>query len=254
MQSEAKRLSGWVWIGLIAVLLAVAGAGYVKFGREVAQPQWISGGPAAAMTADRFNYGSLNAEHSAYLPYWVVYVLPSMFPEKLLKLHPSGDSQTGGLAVLRLSWEEGVELPIGLAKKTVGYPRITLTCAACHTRSVSPGGAAAFTASISGATDPVDALSRFIYQCALDPRFNPDNILAEMANMTRLSWLDQLAYRFIIIPRTRAYILKGGEHFLWAYGGQGLAPGGAAFGHHFADALPDVQRQSLVAYVRSHQP
>jgi hypothetical protein len=54
---------------------------------------------------------------------------------------------------------------------------------------------------------------------AQDPRFNSDNILSQIGNFANLDWIDQLLYRFVIIPQTKERLLAGDPHFLWAYSG-----------------------------------
>ena len=75
----------------------------------------------------RFKYGSIGAEYDAGIPYWIFYVLPRMFPEKL--------PGPGGYAAFGVAWEQGQELPIGFTKKVVGFPRVANNCASCHTAS-----------------------------------------------------------------------------------------------------------------------
>ncbi len=58
----------------------------------------------------RFKYGSIGAERDAGIPYWIFYVLPRMFPEKI--------PGPNGFASFGVSWEQGQELPIGFTKKT----------------------------------------------------------------------------------------------------------------------------------------
>ena len=64
----------------ILVVLVAVGAfiGWYKFFREEPQPDWIRNDPEM-----RFKYGSIGAERDAGIPYWIFYVLPRMFPEKL---------------------------------------------------------------------------------------------------------------------------------------------------------------------------
>jgi hypothetical protein len=44
----------------------------------------------------RFKYGSIGAENDAGIPYWIFYVLPRMFPEKL--------PGPGGYAAFGVAW------------------------------------------------------------------------------------------------------------------------------------------------------
>jgi hypothetical protein len=102
-------------------LLVVVGAvgSYIAWDRgfrEHPQPDWVRATPEM-----RFKYGSLGAENDAGIPYWIFYVLPRMFPEKL--------PGPGGYASLGVPWEEGQELPVGFTKKTIGFPRVANNCA-----------------------------------------------------------------------------------------------------------------------------
>ena len=67
-------------IALVIVVLGAIGAwiGYDRGFREHPQPDWVTATPEM-----RFKYGSIGAEHDAGIPYWIFYVLPRVFPEKL---------------------------------------------------------------------------------------------------------------------------------------------------------------------------
>src|SRR3546814_3739328 len=67
--------------------------------REEPQPGWVTATPEM-----RFKYGSIGAENEAGIPYWIFYVLPRMFPEKL--------PGPGGYAAFGVAWEAGQELPV----------------------------------------------------------------------------------------------------------------------------------------------
>ena len=99
-----------------------AAIGWYKFFREEPQPDWVTATPDM-----RFKYGSIGAENDAGIPYWIFFVLPRMFPEKL--------PGPGGYASLGVAWEQGQELPIGFTKKVIGFPRVANNCAVCHTAS-----------------------------------------------------------------------------------------------------------------------
>src|SRR4051812_16993890 len=101
------------WLGAALVVALAAGVGLVlqdRLGREYKQPDWILR-PGEALGDIQFKYRSIGAERDASLPYWVFYVLPSMFPERL-------PAKKGGYGSFGFSWEPGVELPIGLTKVT----------------------------------------------------------------------------------------------------------------------------------------
>jgi hypothetical protein len=124
----------------------------------------------------RFKYGSIGAERESGIPYWIFYVLPRMFPDKLPK--------PGGLAALGVSWEQGQELPIGFTQKVVGFPRVANNCASCHAASyrTSLTENPVFVGAGPGHTLYLEGIFRFLVDCAKDPRFNADNI------MRRSSW------------------------------------------------------------------
>ncbi len=103
------------------LLPAALSAGINSFARS-RNLIWVTATPDM-----RFKYGSIGAEHDAGIPYWIFFVLPRMFPEKL--------PGPGGYASLGVAWEQGQELPIGFTKKAIGFPRVANNCASCHTAS-----------------------------------------------------------------------------------------------------------------------
>ncbi|TCV90624.1 c-type cytochrome [Sulfurirhabdus autotrophica] len=195
-------------IGIILLILGAIGAyvGWYKFFREEPQPDWVTSTPEM-----RFKYGSIGAENDAGIPYWIFYVLPRMFPEKL--------PGPGGYASLGVPWEQGQELPVGFTKKVIGFPRVGNNCAVCHTtsyRSTKDEYPTLVTAGPAHTTD-VEAFFRYLVDCARDPRFTPDNIMNEINLVTKLDWIDKLAYRFLIIPITKKRLLEREQQFAWIY-------------------------------------
>ncbi|MCB1858967.1 MAG: hypothetical protein KDI63_11865 [Gammaproteobacteria bacterium] len=189
-----------IFVTLVVLVALTAVIGWYKFFREVPQPPF-------ANADERFMYGSIGGENEAGIPYWIFLVLPRMFPDYL--------PGPGGYASLGVAWEEGQETPIGFTKKTVGFPRVGNTCAVCHTASYrkSADAAPVFVAAGPGHTSNVQGFFRFLRDAAADPRFNADNLLSEIGLVTELSWLDNLLYRFIIIPFTKKAILE--RNFDW---------------------------------------
>jgi mono/diheme cytochrome c family protein len=206
-RSRRKWRLLWAVLSVIVVLVA-AGAyvGWYKFFREEPQPDWIRKDPEM-----RFRYGSIGAERDAGIPYWIFYVLPRMFPEKL--------PGPGGLAALGVSWEQGQELPIGFTKKTVGFPRVANNCASCHTTNyrTSENENPTFVNAGPGHTLNLVAFFRFLVDCAKDPRFNADNVMREIDLVTELSALDALIYRFLLIPITKKRLTEREGQFAWIY-------------------------------------
>jgi hypothetical protein len=208
MANAPKKGSWWkISLLLIVVLVAVGGVvGWYKFFREEPQPTWVTSTPEM-----RFKYGSIGAEHDAGVPYWIWYALPRIFPDKL--------PGPGGYASLGVLWEQGQELPIGFSKKVIGFPRVANNCASCHTTSYrkAPNDHAIFVPAGPTHTLNLQAFFRFVVDCAKDPRFNPDEILSEIDRHTKLSLIDRLIYRYLLIPITKKRLLEREEQFKWVY-------------------------------------
>lgn len=189
---------------LIAVSLSVIA--WAKFFREEPQPDWVTATPEM-----RFKYGSLGAEQTAGIPYWIFYVMPRVFADKL--------PGPGGYASLGVPWEEGKEVPVGFSKKVIGFPRVANNCAVCHTASyrTKVDQTPVLVTAGPGHTTDVEAYFRFLIDCAKDPRFTPDVLLPEIQLVTELSWLDRLIYRVLLIPLTRKALLEREQQFAWIY-------------------------------------
>jgi mono/diheme cytochrome c family protein len=205
----AKTKRRWWKTALVAlVVLGAFGAwfGWYKFFRELPQPDALRSDPEL-----RFKYGSIGAERDAGIPYWIFYVLPRVFPDKL--------PGPGGYASLGVSWEQGHELPIGFTKKVVGFERVANNCAACHSAAYrkSPEENPTFVNAGPGHTLNLVAFFRFLVDCAKDPRFNPDNLMREINLSADLSWIDRAIYRFLLIPITKKRLLEREAQFAWIY-------------------------------------
>lgn len=208
MAESQQKKSGWkIALLLVAVVAGVGAAiGWYKFLREEPQPDWVTATPDM-----RFKYGSIGAEHDAGIPYWIFFVLPRMFPEKL--------PGPGGYASLGVAWEQGQELPIGFTKKTIGFSRVANNCASCHTASYrrSANDNPVFVPTGPNHTLDLQAFFRFVVDCARDPRFNADEIMSEIALVYDLPLLDRLIYRYVLIPITKKRLLEREQQFKWVY-------------------------------------
>ena len=208
MVDGQKKRYGWklALIVLLTLVVVFGAVGWYKFFREEAQPDWVTATPDM-----RFKYGSIGAEHNAGLPYWIFFVLPRIFPEKL--------PGPGGYASLGVAWEQGQELPIGFTKKVVGFPRVANNCASCHTASYrkSPNDNPVFVPTGPNHTLNLQAFFRFAVDCAKDPRFNPDEIMSQIALVYDLPFLDKLIYRYLLIPITKKRLLEREKQFQWVY-------------------------------------
>ncbi|HEX9945352.1 MAG TPA: hypothetical protein VGG03_25355 [Thermoanaerobaculia bacterium] len=192
-----KRTKRRILIAVLVVLAVIAGiTAWYKLYRDVPQPAWIR-----ANQRDDFLYGSVGAETTAGMPYWIWLVLPRICKEPMR-------GQQGGYAALGRPWDQGVEMPAGFAKKTVGYVRVAGNCALCHATSrIGPQGVPVVAVAGPGQTTDIQRLLTFFTECAQDPHFNADEILSEIDMATKLSFVDRLLYRFVLIPRTRQALL-----------------------------------------------
>lgn len=184
----------------LIVVVAIAITIWYKFYRDVPQPQWIG-----ADQRSTFLYGAIGAEQTQGIPYWIWLALPRMFPEYM--------PAPGGYASLGLPWEETLEMPVGFAKKTVGHVRVSGNCALCHATSYTAAQDEIPTVIVAtpGHATNIQPLLTFFSQCAQDPRFNANEILAEVDNATKLSLLDRLLYRYVLIPRTKKALTDPGN-------------------------------------------
>lgn len=195
MARISPRAARWIVVALVILGAAATVVVYDRLARARPAPYFES-------DEDHFLHGSIGGESAAGVPYWIWLVLPRIFPDLL--------PGPGGYASLGMVWSPGYDLPIGLSKATIGYSRVAVNCAFCHTASVRarpddlpvivPGAPAHQTAA--------QQYVRFLAAAASDPRFNASNILGEIARNYRLSAVDRLLYRFVVIPVTRQRLLR----------------------------------------------
>ena len=208
-----NKPSGWrwgkikFWLFILTILAAIGGyVGWDRGFREHPQEAWINATPEM-----RFKYGSIGAEHDAGIPYWIWYVLPRMFPEKIPK--------SGGYAGLGVPWEQGMEVPVGFSKKTIGFARVANNCAGCHTATYRSKHDEIPTFVVGGPahTADIENFFRFLIDCAKDPRFNADNLMREINMVADLDFIDKALYRFAIIPILKQRLLEREKQFAWIY-------------------------------------
>jgi processive rubber oxygenase RoxA-like protein len=183
------RAGLWAVAGMVALFAAVLT--YDQFFREAPPPYFAS-------AEEHFLYGSIGTEGSSGVPYWIWLVLPRVFPDKL--------PGNGGYASLGIASQQGRELPVGFSKQRIGFDRVGINCAFCHSATYRKSAGdlpVVVAAGPSNTTSPQDYL-RFLFACADDPRFNGTTIMAEIERNYQLSLLERLIYRFALIPFTKA--------------------------------------------------
>ena len=186
-----------IFIAVALLVLIYAGIMlWCKLYRVSPQPAWIT-----ADQRDNYFYGSVGADHTPGIPYWLWLAMPRMFPEYM--------PGPGGYAALGMSWEEGREMPVGFAKQRIGYIRVTGNCALCHAISQPSGTDQGPTIlpAVAGHVTDIQPLLAFYRHCAQDPRFTAADFLSEIDTYTKLSFTDRLLYKYILIPRMHEALL-----------------------------------------------
>jgi mono/diheme cytochrome c family protein len=202
------KTSPFVRIRLVAIglllLAVIGGLTYIQFFRTLPPAYFAS-------EEEHFLYGSIGTESTSGVPYWIWLVLPRVFPDKL--------PRPGGYAALGMIFAEGRELPVGFSKQTIGVDRVAINCAVCHSATYrkSPLEKPVIVAGGPGSTQNPQAYLQFLIDCARDPRFNSSTIMAEIAKNYRLSFLDRLTYRFVLIPFVK-YTLLAQKNEYTSYG------------------------------------
>lgn len=222
MASANHHPGPWYKVVRVVFVLAVLGAagGYYawyKFFRTL--PQEVCGdvepsrraGLCADPAEERFKYGSLGAEWAQGIPYPIFHVMPRVFAD----LMPG----PGGYRAFGIPWEEGRELPVGFSKKTVGFPRITQTCAICHAAQyrTSPEAAPVIVPTGPSHTTNAMAFLDFLEAAASDPRWSADGMMPEIERNFDLGIDDKLIYSYLIIPLAKQRILEQAHDFAWIH-------------------------------------
>nr|BFE93470.1 hypothetical protein GCM10020185_40060 [Pseudomonas brassicacearum subsp. brassicacearum] len=166
-------------VGTLVVLLVLGFIGYqtwYQMIREVPQPDFAS-------DEDHYKYAAIGLGIEARIPYYLFAVLPQMCPEK----------NCPSRAATRCSvflYENGNDLPIGMAKRQLGYPTVEPNCALCHTGSyrANASDVAVPVATAPANTLQLQAFQWFAYDCASDPKFTPDAVMAAINSKFQLGF------------------------------------------------------------------
>lgn len=203
----------WVGGGLIVVVAVVAFIGWYRLLREETLQ--------FETPEENFKYGSIGVENDQGIPYRIWQVLPELFPEYL----PQGRGP--GYEAFGLLQEPGHETPVGIPKKVIGFPRVGINCALCHSGSFRTDDSQTAVIVPTAPTTRLDIQSyfRFFFSTAADARFTPDYLLPAMRRAGALDPLDEVLYRFLIIPATRDGLLKQRDSFQWTDNRPAWGPG-----------------------------
>jgi hypothetical protein len=187
------------------VLLIVGFLGYQTWKnmfREVPQPAFVS-------DADHFKYAPIGLGIEARIPYYIFAVMPNICADKM---PASGDWSGFGFV-----FEPGHDLPIGMAKRQIGYPSIEPNCALCHTGSVRQSADAANEIVLGAPANllNLEAFQWFAYDCASDPKFSVANVMTEIEKKFELGFVEKQFYRFVIVPMAKTGFLTQKAQYSW---------------------------------------
>lgn len=201
--SNGSKKSKWLWVVVVVVVLAIVVGWLAWCALLREEPQEIAAGD------EYFKYGSIGGEQATGIPYWIWLVLPNMFPEKL----PKPD----GWAAFGFNWEQGQPLPVGFSNRTVGFERVTINCAFCHTGRLRVDGDPVPKVILGGPGNTVDPLAyqRFLFAAAADPRFTGDNVVREIDAIYDMGFFERELYRWLLVPLTRDALLDLEADFTW---------------------------------------
>jgi hypothetical protein len=185
-------------VGVLVIAVCVGGLLLLSFlSRDVPEIH--------ADIQEHFKYGSIGSDTDNGVPYWVWRVLPRLFPEYL------PDRPGEGYARLGFVYEApGRDRPIGTSLRQHPIPLVGLNCAACHTGTLqdAPGSEVKIVLGMPAHQFDIESYFRFLFACAGDPRFTPDTLIAAIKQENPgFSFLDEVMYRFVVIPRTRDGLL-----------------------------------------------
>ncbi|AST35031.2 hypothetical protein AB6Q13_11550 [Ralstonia solanacearum] len=189
----------------LAIALVVAFVGvetWVNLFREVPQP-------ALQSSVDHFKYAPIGLGPDSRIPLYVFNVLPQACAQHMPK-------QNLGWQSFGFVFEGGHDLPIGLAKRQIGYPSVEANCALCHTGQYrkSADDVAVPVPTAPAALLNLESFQWFLYDCAGEPDFT-SRVMHEIDRHYSLGVIERLFYRFAIVPATQKAFLQQKQQYAW---------------------------------------
>ena len=217
------------WIGRLAIL---ACALTLVFGVYMAYRLNIDRAESFDDPVAQFKYGSTGGDKNFGLPYVIWQVMPVLFKQYL----PEG-KQDQGWAAFGFIYEDAADLPKGLdyprpvgtsLRNYMGIERTFVNCAVCHSGTVrrQEGAEPALYVGMPANRIDLQAFQDFMVASALDERFTPADILAEVEKMgLDLDLINNLALRLIGVYQVRERILTIARRFRFAHWEPAFGPG-----------------------------
>lgn len=216
-QAKGGRLRRRLLIaGIVVVLLLGAGAAGVLYFIHRNIPDTY------ASISDEFKYGSIGAEARSGVPYWIWVVLPKVFPDYLPDRPGTGYEKIGFIT------QPGQSRPIGTSYRVAPIGMIGLNCAVCHTGTLQETPTSTVAAVLGEGSNQFD-LSGYLTllrKAGQDKRFNAGTLLAAIKQVDpKFSWVEALAYRYYIIPKTKTALQQLNTDFSWMDTRPAFGPG-----------------------------
>ncbi|WP_019868101.1 c-type cytochrome [Methylovulum miyakonense] len=193
-------------VAVTACLLVLGVVGYAFWANMLrTEPETVF-----SSAEEQFKYGAIGLGMQARVPYYIWQVMPELCANLL-------PEPRNGWASLGLLYEDGKDLPVGFAKRTIGYPSVEPTCSACHTGSyrATAGGKREITLGSPSQQLDLQSFQWFLYGCVAQPDFTPDNVLAKIREKNQLSATEALFYQYLIIPFTKQALLTQQKAYEW---------------------------------------
>lgn len=194
-----QRLS----VGIIVALIALLGyTAWDNLLRKYPDPIYES-------AEEHFKYGAIGLDAENRIPLYLFEVMPTLCADL-----ENGVTQWSELGFV---FEPGMDTPIGLAKRHIGYPSVEGTCSLCHTGEYRKAADDTPVPILAGSANTLD-LQRFqwfLYDCAASDNFTSSKIMAEIEKRHELGMIESLYYRLAIIPIARLGLKHQASLYSW---------------------------------------
>lgn len=235
VEAETKRRRIKRYVTLAAALLAVF---------LLASYCYSPNRPVAYADAEEhFKYGTIGSDVENGIPLKLLQALPRMFPEHLPADAPPDLTAFGFIQ------EPGRDRPVGFSKRRRIVDLAGLNCAACHVGVVRETESAAprHYLGMPANTVNLQAFFNFLFACAADNRFTPENVVAEIEKEERLNFFERFVYRYAVTQVQTGLLLRKSQ--LDAF----LLPSHAEFGPGRVDTFNPYKVNQFAEHYRGYQ-
>ena len=159
---------------------------------------------------EQFKHGAIGLGVQSRIPLYLFEVMPELCGNLL-------PQPKNGWASLGMLFEDGQELPVGFAKRHIGYPSVEPTCSACHTGSyrATLGGKREITLGSPSQQLNLQGFQLFMYSCVAQPDFTPEKVLEKIRAKHTLTPTQALFYQYLIIPFTKQSLQQQALAYAW---------------------------------------